>query len=78
MPTQKDLRQLALVLCPFIEQAVIKKRSMIVIDLDVAELLEMPVGRPGSTQVLLALAMGPSVPVLRATLKPTENEQGLH
>ena len=72
MATDDDLRQLFVALTPFLSEAIERGKSMVTLELDPTKLL----GLASSAQdprLVVALALGPSVGVLRQAIEMAQN-----
>lgn len=75
MATKTEVERLALALAPFLAEMIGHKRSMIEIQLDPAKALGIPARTEGAGQLLLAIATGPSIPVLTDALAAARTSQ---
>ena len=72
--TDDDLRQLALALIPFLAEAHQHGHSMVTMELDPVKLFGVSY-KGKDPRMVVALALGPSAPVLRQAIEMARNPQ---
>ena len=70
-----EMKRLAMALAPFMFEAAQLGHSMVSLEIDMVQLLGLSNAAPGAGLTLVAIAAGPSIPVLEQALAMAQNPQ---